>query len=69
MLSDGIIHRDKKDLLSGKNTLKRMGIQCGREISQLLCNSALHFIYKPPHGLDVGYFSSAASLSLIGGDF
>ena len=35
----------------------------------VVCNSALHFIYKPPHGLNVGYFSSAASLSLIGGDF
>ena len=27
------------------------------------------FIYKLPHGLNVGYFFSAASLSLIGGDF
>ena len=35
----------------------------------VICNSAMHFIYKLPHGLNVGYFSSAASLSLIGGDF
>ena len=52
MLSDGIIHGDKKgflgqDSLSGNNTLNRLGIQGGLEISQLFvavpCISFINF--------------------------